>query len=40
VDLVAFVQKEVGEVGSVLAGDASDECFFHRFTIDRENAWW
>ncbi len=29
VDLVAFVKKKIGEVGSVLSGDACDECFFH-----------
>ena len=29
VDFVAFFQKEFREVGTVLAGDACDECFFH-----------
>jgi len=28
VDLVAFVQQELGEIGTVLAGDASDEGAF------------
>src|SRR5207253_10973178 len=26
---VAFVEQEFGEIAAVLAGDASDECFFH-----------
>jgi hypothetical protein len=30
VDLVAFFKKELGQVGSVLAGDAGDEGRFHR----------
>ena len=29
VDFVAFFEQEFREVGSVLAGDAGDECFFH-----------
>jgi hypothetical protein len=29
VDLVTFVEKQVGEVAAVLARDACDECFFH-----------
>jgi len=29
VDFVAFGKKEFGEVGSVLSGDAGDQCFFH-----------
>jgi len=29
VDLVAFGKKEFGQVRAVLAGDASDERFFH-----------
>jgi hypothetical protein len=29
VNLVAFMQKKVGEVAAVLARDACDECFFH-----------
>ena len=31
VDLVALAEQEFGQVGAVLAGDAGDECFFHRF---------
>ncbi len=27
-DFVAFFEEELSEVGSVLAGDAGDECFF------------
>jgi hypothetical protein len=29
VNFVALFEKELGEVGSVLASDAGDECFFH-----------
>ncbi len=29
VDLVAFGEQQLGEVGTVLAGDAGDEGFFH-----------
>jgi len=28
VDFVVFGEKELGEVGAVLAGDAGDKCFF------------
>jgi hypothetical protein len=28
-DLVAFFQQEFSKVGSVLPGNAGDECFFH-----------
>jgi hypothetical protein len=30
VDLVSLGEQELGEVAAVLAGDAGDECFFHR----------
>ena len=30
VDFVALLEQELSEVGSVLAGDACDECFFGR----------
>ena len=29
VDLIAFCQQQFRQVGTVLAGDAGDECFFH-----------
>jgi hypothetical protein len=29
VNLVTLIQEEFGEVGAVLAGDTSDERFFH-----------
>jgi hypothetical protein len=29
VDFVAFLEKKLGEVGTVLAGDAGDKGFFH-----------
>ena len=29
-NLVAFSEKQIGEIGTVLAGDPSDEGFFHR----------
>ena len=42
-NLVAFVEKKVGEVGSVLTGDACDECFFHevfgKILAERVNLW-
>jgi hypothetical protein len=31
VDLVAFLEKKLGEIGAVLAGDSSDKSFFHIF---------
>jgi hypothetical protein len=30
VHLVTLRQQQLGEVGTVLTGDAGDECFFHR----------
>ena len=29
VDLIAFFQKEFGQISAVLACDAGDKCFFH-----------
>ena len=29
VDLIAFVEQQLGEIGTVLASDAGDERFFH-----------
>ncbi len=29
VNFIAFVEQELGEVGSVLSGDSGDQCFFH-----------
>jgi hypothetical protein len=29
VDFVAFLEKKLGKIGTVLAGDAGDEGFFH-----------
>ena len=31
--LVTFFEKEFGEVGAILAGDAGDECAFHSFRL-------
>jgi hypothetical protein len=28
-NLIAFFQQQFGQIGTVLAGDAGDECFFH-----------
>ena len=30
VDVVALFQQELSQIAAVLAGDAGDECFFHR----------
>ena len=42
VDFVAFFQQQLREIRAVLAGDAGDECFFHKWdfvlTIDRQVA--
>jgi hypothetical protein len=32
-DFVAFVEKEVGEIATVLSCDAGDECFFHEIGV-------
>jgi hypothetical protein len=40
VDFVAFFQKEFREVGTVLAGDACDKCFFHKILISSFNSQW
>ena len=29
VDFVALLQQQIGQITTVLAGDAGDECFFH-----------
>lgn len=33
VDLVSLGEEQFGEIGAVLAGDASDEGFFHNFRV-------
>jgi hypothetical protein len=33
VDLVSFIEQELSEVGSILAGDTGDEGFFHSGTL-------
>ena len=41
VDLIAFVEQKLREVGAVLAGDAGDQGFFHRAEFSRgaERQW-
>jgi hypothetical protein len=36
VNLVALSEKKIGEIGTVLAGDPSDEGFFHRVMMGGE----
>jgi hypothetical protein len=35
VDFVALLEKKIGQIGSVLARDSDDECFFHKFIRNR-----
>ena len=37
-NLVAFSQQQLGQIGTVLAGDACDECFFHECAFPHRNS--
>ena len=37
VDLIALLQQKLCQIGTVLTGDTSDECFFHVFYSSLRN---